>query len=269
VLCAQHGVYGTLLLASEGINGTIAGSRAGIDAVLSGLRADSRFATLTHKESFAAEMPFARLKIKLKQEIVTMGVPGVDPAQLVGSYVEPAEWNALLDDPEVLVLDTRNRYEIKIGSFRNAVSPETDSFREFPEYVARELRGQEQRPIAMFCTGGIRCEKATSYLRDQGFERVYHLRGGILKYLETVPEAESQWEGECYVFDERIAVRHGLVRGQTRQCDACGEPLTAAEQQSRDYEPGISCPKCIAQLTPERRRMLVLKRGQKAKGPTP
>lgn len=263
-VCAENGVRGTLLLASEGINGTIAGPRAGIDALLAHLRADPRFATLEHKESFAAQMPFERLKIKLKREIVTMGVPGVDPAHLVGSYVEPQDWNALISDPEVLVIDTRNRYEVKIGSFRNAVSPQTDSFREFPAYVARELRGQEQRRIAMMCTGGIRCEKASSYLREQGFEQVYHLRGGILKYLETVPEAESLWDGECYVFDERVAVGHGLKQGLTRQCDACGQPLTPQEQASADYEVGISCPACIASLTPERRKALQLRLEQKA-----
>ncbi len=263
-VCERAEVKGSLLIASEGINGTIAGSREGIDAVLSFLRADPRFSTLEHKESTAGQMPFARMKIKLKREIVTMGVPGVDPEHLVGTYVEPQAWNALLADPDVLVIDTRNDYEVQVGSFRNAVSPETASFSEFPDYVARELRGQEQRPIAMFCTGGIRCEKASSYLRAQGFEQVYHLRGGILKYLETVPEAESLWDGECYVFDERIAVGHGLTQGQTRQCDACGHPVTAQEQASPDYDAGVSCPHCIATLTPERRAMLELRRLQAA-----
>lgn len=263
-VCERAEVKGSLLIASEGINGTIAGSREGIDAVLSFLRADPRFSALEHKESTAGQMPFARMKIKLKREIVTMGVPGVDPEHLVGTYVEPQAWNALLADPDVLVIDTRNDYEVQVGSFRNAVSPETASFSEFPDYVARELRGQEQRPIAMFCTGGIRCEKASSYLRAQGFEQVYHLRGGILKYLETVPEAESLWDGECYVFDERIAVGHGLTQGQTRQCDACGHPVTAQEQASPDYDAGVSCPHCIATLTPERRAMLELRRLQAA-----
>ncbi|TJY58247.1 rhodanese-related sulfurtransferase [Sinimarinibacterium sp. CAU 1509] len=263
-VCEQSGIRGSLLLASEGINGTIAGSRTGIDAVLAFLRADPRFASLEHKESLASQMPFARLKIKLKHEIVTMGVPGVDPEHLVGTYVDPQDWNALIADPNVLVVDTRNAYEVKVGSFRNAVSPDTESFRQFPDYVARELRGQEQRPIAMFCTGGIRCEKATSYLRAQGFEKVYHLRGGILKYLEQVPEEQSLWDGECYVFDERVAVGHGLKPGQTRQCDACGQPLSPAEQASPDFDPGISCPHCIAQLTPQRRAVLEMRRAQQA-----
>ncbi len=260
--CERAGVRGSLLLASEGINGTIAGTRDGIDAVLAHLRADARFAALEHKESFAPQIPFGRLKIKLKKEIVTMGVPGVDPAKLVGTYVEPGEWNALLQNPDVLVVDTRNEYEVKVGSFRNAVSPHTRSFREFPDYVRRELHGQEQRPIAMFCTGGIRCEKATAYLREQGFEQVYHLRGGILKYLEQVPENESLWDGECYVFDERVAVGHGLRLGSTGRCEACGEPLSPQEQASPEHEPGIHCPHCIAQLTPERRTMLELRRAQ-------
>ncbi|WP_428312795.1 rhodanese-related sulfurtransferase [Hydrocarboniphaga sp.] len=263
-VCVDAGVRGTLLLASEGINGTIAGERHGIDAVLAWLRADPRLATLEHKESFADQLPFAKLKIKLKREIVTMGVPGVDPARLAGTYVDPQQWNTLLSNPDVLVVDTRNRYEVKVGTFRNAVSPQTDSFSEFPAYVARELRDQKQRPIAMFCTGGIRCEKATAYLREQGFEQVYHLHGGILKYLEQVPEADSLWQGECYVFDDRVAVGHGLRPGQTRRCEPCGAPLLPDELSSEDYDPGIHCPHCIAQLTPERRAMLLMRREQRA-----
>ena len=263
-VCAQAGVSGSLLLASEGINGTIAGSRAGIDAVLGYLHADARFAALEHKESTATEMPFAKLKVKLKREIVTMGVPDVDPVRLVGTYVDPPQWNALLTDPEVLVIDTRNAYESKIGTFSNAVSPQTQSFREFPDYVDRELRGQEHRPIALFCTGGIRCEKATAYLREQGFAQVYHLRGGILKYLEQVPARQSLWQGECYVFDDRVAVGHGLRPGQTCRCDACGQPLTPVEQASPDYDAGIHCPHCLAALTPARRAMLEMRRAQEA-----
>ncbi|NKF24624.1 oxygen-dependent tRNA uridine(34) hydroxylase TrhO [Solimonas marina] len=261
-VCAQAGVRGTLLLAAEGINGTIAGSRSGIDAVLAHLRADPRFATLEHKESLAPEIPFARLKIKLKREIVTMGVPDIDPSRSAGTYVDPAQWNDLLTNPDVLVIDTRNAYEVRVGTFHRAVSPQTESFREFPDYVERELRGQEQRPIAMFCTGGIRCEKATAYLREQGFEQVYHLRGGILKYLEEMPATQSLWAGECYVFDERVAVGHGLRPGLTRRCDACGEPLTAEEQGSADYDPGIHCPRCVTGLTPARRAMLQMRRSQ-------
>lgn len=265
--CRQHGVRGSLLLAAEGINGTIAGRREDIDAVLAYLRADARLGALEHKESPADEMPFPRLKVKLKREIVTLGVAGVDPTQHVGTYVQAQDWNALLTDPEVLVLDTRNAYEIKIGSFRAAVSPQTQTFQEFPRYVAQSLGEHKHRPIAMFCTGGIRCEKASSYLREQGFEQVYHLRGGILKYLETVPEAESLWNGECYVFDHRIAVTHGLKPGRTRQCDACGQPLTPEEQASPDVEPGISCPNCIAQLTPQRRALLEQRLKQKTLTP--
>jgi UPF0176 protein len=265
-VCAQAGVRGTLLLASEGINGTIAGTRAGIDAVLAHLRADPRFAALEHKESLADELPFGRLKIKLKNEIVTMGVPGIDPARIVGTYVEPQQWNALLANPDLLLIDTRNDYEVKVGTFENAVSPQTQSFREFPDYVERELRGQEQRPIAMFCTGGIRCEKATAYLRERGFEQVYHLRGGILKYLEQVAEADSLWNGECYVFDERVAVGHGLKPGQTRRCEACGDPLSIAEQASADFVPGVHCPNCVGELTPERRAMLEMRRAQRGLG---
>ena len=264
-LCVQAGIRGTLLLAGEGINGTIAGTREGIDAVLAYLRADERLAALEHKESRADALPFKRLKIKLKREIVTIGVPGVDPLKLAGTYVEAEQWNALLEKPDLLLVDTRNDYEVKIGSFRNAVSPQTQSFREFPDYVQRELRGQEQRPIAMFCTGGIRCEKATAYLREQGFEQVFHLRGGILKYLEVVPPEQSLWRGECYVFDERVAVGHGLAPGQACRCEACGEPLTAAEQASAAYDPGVHCPHCVAGMSPQRRAALQMRRTQRAR----
>ncbi|SEQ85657.1 UPF0176 protein [Solimonas aquatica] len=262
-VCAQAGVKGTLLLASEGINGTIAGSREGIDAVLGYLRADARLAGLEHKESFADTPPFARLKIKLKREIVTMGKPGVDPRKLVGTYVEPAQWNALLDQPDVLLIDTRNDYEVKVGTFRNAVSPQTQSFREFPAFVDQQLSAQKQRPIAMFCTGGIRCEKATAYLREQGFENVYHLRGGILKYLEQIPPEQSRWQGECYVFDERVALGHGLTPGRTRLCEACGQPLSLAEQSAPDYAPGLHCPHCVNTQSEARRAALRMRRSQR------
>jgi len=261
--CAEAGVRGTLLLADEGINGTIAGSAAGIDAVLAYLRSDARLSALDEKRSTAPSNPFPRLRVRLKREIVTMGVPGVDPRKRVGSYVEPEAWNSLLEDPDVLVIDTRNEYEVKLGTFRNARSPGTETFREFPAYVERELKGQEHRPIAMFCTGGIRCEKATAYLLDQGFDNVHHLHGGILKYLETVPEAESLWQGECYVFDERVTVTHALTPGDAVQCEACGEPLSAAEQASPQFEADISCPYCIDELTPERRAALEMRRDQR------
>ena len=238
-------MLGTLLLASEGINGTLAGTRSGIDTVLTHLRTDPRFRELDEKRSYAERNPFSRLRIKLKREIVTLGVPGVNPREHVGTYVDPKQWNALLEDPDVLVIDTRNDYEVKLGSFEHAQSPGTENFREFPEYVARELKGQEQRPIAMFCTGGIRCEKATSYLQDQGFEQ------------------ESLWRGECYVFDERVSVDHQLRPGHAVQCEACGEPLTREEQASEAFEADISCPHCIDSLTPQRRAALEMRRDQR------
>lgn len=264
--CEKAGVRGSILLAAEGINGTIAGTREGIDAVLGHLRADPLLAKLEHKESTAAAPPFQRLKIKLKREIVSMGVPETNPARSVGEYLDPEQWDALTADPEVLVIDTRNDYEVKLGQFDGAVAPGTQHFREFPDYVRRELAGDKQRPIAMYCTGGIRCEKATAYLRDQGFEQVYHLRGGILKYLETVPAEHSRWQGECYVFDERVAVGHGLQQGSAVQCEGCGQPLTTEEQQSPAFEPGICCPHCKPGLDSERRASLEMRRSQKAGG---
>ena len=261
--CEQAGVRGTLLLADEGINGTIAGSRAGIDAVGEYLRSVPALAGMEYKESTSAQMPFARLKVKVKREIVTMGVEGLDPARGAGTYVEPEQWNQLISDPDTLVIDTRNDYEVGIGSFRGAVAPGTAHFREFPDYVTRELRGQEQRPIAMFCTGGIRCEKGTAYLRQQGFEHVHHLKGGVLRYLETVPAEESLWDGECYVFDERVAVSHGLAQGQTVQCEACGAPVSAEQQASEAFVAEISCPACVDQLDEQRRASLEMRRAQR------
>jgi UPF0176 protein len=242
--CEQHRIKGTLLLAAEGINGTIAGSRAGIDGVLAWLRADPRLAELEYKESSAAEPPFLRMKVKLRKEIVTMGVPDIDPRFSVGHYVKPEQWNALLADPEVVLIDTRNHYESAIGTFQHAITPRTASFREFPDYVARSLDPAKHKKIAMFCTGGIRCEKASSYLLSQGFAEVYHLQGGILKYLETVPAAESLWRGECFVFDQRVAVNHALEEGSHEQCHACRHPLSATDRESPQYRPGIACPWC-------------------------
>ncbi len=242
--CQRHRIKGTLLLASEGINGTIAGSRADIDAVLGWLRSDPRLSTLEYKESSAAEPPFLRMKVKLRREIVTMGVSDIDPRFTVGHYVKPEDWNALISDPEVLLIDTRNHYESAIGTFRKAVMPQTASFREFPDYVERALDPEKHKKIAMFCTGGIRCEKASSYLLSRGFAEVYHLQGGILKYLETVPAAESLWQGECFVFDQRVAVNHALEEGSHEQCHACRHPLSAADKQSPHYHAGVSCPHC-------------------------
>ncbi len=250
-LMQQHQVRGTLLLAREGINGTIAGSRQGIDAVVQWLRADPRLQDLQTKESLVDEMPFYRSKVKLKKEIVTMGVENIDPRDIVGTYVKPAEWNALISDPEVLLVDTRNAYEVEIGSFRNAVNPNTTSFREFPAYVKEHLDPARHKKVAMFCTGGIRCEKSTAYLKQQGFEEVYHLEGGILKYLEDVPEEQSLWQGECFVFDNRVTVNHQLERGSFDQCHACRRPITEDDKLSPLYEKGVSCPHCHASRSEE------------------
>lgn len=249
--CIAQQVKGTLLLAGEGINGTIAGTREGIDAVLAYLREDPRLAELEHKESFDQSMPFYRMKVKLKREIVTMGVEGVDPNLVVGTYVKPGDWNELLSDPEVLLIDTRNDYECSIGSFEGAVDPHTTSFRDFPAYVREHLDPGRQKKIAMFCTGGIRCEKASAYMLQEGFEEVYHLQGGILKYLEEVPEAESVWRGECFVFDNRVSVNHQLEKGQYDQCYGCRMPITEADKQAATYLKGVSCPHCYDKLSPE------------------
>ena len=247
--CVTAGVKGTLLLAEEGINGTIAGTREGIDAVLAYLRNDARLADLEHKESFDDHMPFHRMKVKLKKEIVTMGVDGIDPNQTVGTYVKPEDWNALIDDPEVLLIDTRNDYEYGIGSFRGAVDPHTTTFREFPGWVRENLDPAKQKKVAMFCTGGIRCEKASAFMLKEGFEEVYHLQGGVLKYLEEVPEAESTWEGECFVFDNRVAVNQQLEKGQYDQCYGCRHPITEDDKRSPHYVKGVCCPRCFDSLS--------------------
>lgn len=261
-VCQEQGIKGTILLALEGINATIAGTPSAIAAVLAVLRQDPRFANLTVKESWHETPPFERLKVRLKQEIVTLGQPDVNPCDRVGTYVRPQDWNMLLADPEVLVIDTRNDYEVSIGTFQGAQNPQTRSFREFPTYVQTHLDPQHHRKVALFCTGGIRCEKATSYLLQQGFEEVYHLEGGILKYLETVPAAESLWQGECFVFDERVAVQHGLEVGTHDLCRSCGHPISAADKASPQYEAGITCPHCYHQLTPEKRARQEARRQQ-------
>ncbi|MDJ0826178.1 MAG: rhodanese-related sulfurtransferase [Rhodobacter sp.] len=246
--CAQ-GVKGTLLLAREGINGTIAGSRDGIDAVLAHIRALPGCAGLEWKESEAAEMPFARLKVRLKREIVTMGQPDVDPRAGTGRYVDPKDWNALIEAPDVAVIDTRNDYEVAIGSFDGAIDPQTKSFGEFPAWWEANKDRFHNKRIAMFCTGGIRCEKSTNYLIGQGVEEVYHLKGGILKYLEEVPEAVSTWHGECFVFDQRVSVGHGLVEGNYDLCHACRRPISAEDKAHPAFEEGVSCPHCIEDFT--------------------
>ncbi|MEX2489149.1 MAG: rhodanese-related sulfurtransferase [Pseudomonadales bacterium] len=245
---------GTLLLAPEGLNGTVAGSREGVDALLNDLQRDARFEGLTWKESQHDETPFHRAKVKLKKEIVTMGVEDIDPRTIVGTYVRPRDWNKLIEDPDVTLIDTRNDYEVNIGTFKDAVNPHTTSFREFPEYVRNHLDPSKHKKIAMFCTGGIRCEKSTALLKSMGFQDVFHLQGGILKYLEEVPEQESLWQGECFVFDNRVTINHRLEKGQYDQCHACRMPVNDADKQSADYMPGISCPHCTHKQTNEQRQ---------------
>ena len=251
--CNKLDISGTLLLAAEGINGTIAGTRAGIDKILAYLRSDPRLADLEHKESAAEQQPFYRMKVKLKNEIVTMGVPGINPTEQVGQYVKPEDWNALISDPEVLLIDTRNDYEVDVGTFKGAINPRTTTFREFPEYVKKNINPQKKPRVAMFCTGGIRCEKASAYMLQQGFAEVYHLQGGILKYLENVPAEESLWQGECFVFDQRVAVGQGLAPGHYELCYGCSRPINSEEKASPKYQAGISCPHCYDALTPEKR----------------
>lgn len=254
--CIKQGIKGTFLLAKEGINGTVAGSRQAIDAILDYLKSDTRFTDLEHKESQVEKMPFYRMKVKLKKEIVTMGQPDIDPRQKVGKRVGTQEWNTLLTDPDVLVIDTRNQYEYEIGTFKNAVSPNTTTFSEFPDYVEKTLTTQKHKKIAMFCTGGIRCEKATSYLLEQGFNEVFHLNGGILKYLEEVKPEDNLWEGECFVFDGRVAVDKNLEKGTHEMCYSCRMPVSAEDRKSPQYEQGISCPHCFDTITEEKRASL-------------
>ncbi|MCG7489175.1 rhodanese-related sulfurtransferase [Vibrio sp. Of14-4] len=253
LLMEKHQVRGTLLLANEGINGTVASDRDGIDALLAWFKRDSRLADIVYKESYDQHQPFHRTKVKLKKEIVTLGVEGIDPRHVVGTYVKPTEWNELISDPEVFVVDTRNNYEIEIGTFENAVNPNTETFREFPDYVAANMDPSKHKKVAMFCTGGIRCEKSTAYMKEQGFEEVYHLEGGILKYLEEVPAEESMWQGDCYVFDGRVAVNHELEKSGYEMCNACRLPITQHDMESPSYEKGVSCPKCVDKHTDEQK----------------
>ena len=252
-----NGVRGTLLLAQEGINGTIAGSDTGIEAVLDHIRSLPGCERLEWKESRAAEMPFHRAKVRLKREIVTMGQPDLDPVDGVGTYVEAQDWNALISDPDTILIDTRNDYEVAIGTFEGAIDPETKSFREFPEWFrARraEFEAEGRTPkIAMFCTGGIRCEKSTAFVKSEGLDEVYHLKGGILKYLEEIPEDQSRWQGECFVFDERVSVKHGLDVGTHSLCRACRRPLSEAELANEHYEEGVSCHQCFPERSDEQR----------------
>jgi UPF0176 protein len=253
-LCKANGVFGTLLLAAEGINGTIAGPDEAIRAVLARLKSDPRLADLEHKESQAEENPFYRMKVRMKKEIVTMGVPGIDPRVTAGTYVEPKDWNALISDSDTVVIDTRNDYEVAIGTFAGAIDPKTTNFRDFPAWFREnESRFHNKPKIAMFCTGGIRCEKSTAYLKSLGYEDVFHLKGGILKYLETVPAQESLWQGECFVFDNRVSVGHGLEQGHYDLCHACRHPITEADKASDRYMKGVCCPHCHDSMTAERK----------------
>lgn len=279
-LCCSLGVRGILLMAGEGINGTIAGSDEAIGKVLDHIRALPGCAGIEVKESRATELPFMRMKVRVKKEIVTMGVPGVDPLAIVGSYVEAADWNALIADPDTIVIDTRNDYEVAVGTFRGALDPEIATFREFPDWFRAkrdELVVQGRSPkVAMFCTGGIRCEKSTAFAKAEGVEEVYHLKGGILKYLETIPESESLWDGECFVFDQRVTVKHGLEQGRYGVCHACRRPVSENDKASPLYEEGVSCPACHDERTEEQRRryadrerqtQLAAERGMRHLGP--
>lgn len=262
-LCDANSIHGTLLLADEGINGTICAVPAGMAAVLDWIEADSRFDGLSLKFSLAPKQAFLRMKVRLKKEIVTMGQPGINPAHATGTYVDPGDWNRLVDDPDVMVIDTRNGYETAIGTFDGAVDPQTDSFREFPEWAAR-LAADPDRPrkLAMFCTGGIRCEKASSYLQQNGFGEVHHLRGGILKYLEQVPENESRWRGECFVFDQRVALNHQLEPGEHSLCHACGMPLSPDQRALPSYIKGVQCLHCMDRFNDADRERFAMRQRQ-------
>lgn len=246
-------IVGTLLLAEEGINGTIAGSEQSINALYQYLATIPGLDAIEHKESYHQQLPFKRTKVKLKKEIVTIGREEVSPTKIVGTYIEPEDWNQLIERDDVLLVDTRNQYEVEIGSFKNAINPRTETFREFPDYVDKHLDKTKHKHVAMFCTGGIRCEKSTALLKQQGFDNVYHLKGGILNYLEKVPEAKSLWQGECFVFDERVAVDHDLNKGQYSQCFACRYPITEEDKQSEYYQKGVSCPRCYHRMTKQQK----------------
>jgi UPF0176 protein len=262
--CQDAGVRGTILLAKEGVNGTLSGTREAIDGALAGVRGLPGMTDLPVKESRHVEHPFGRLRVKLKREIVTLGVPGVDPGRRTGTHVAPEDWNALIGEPGVTLLDTRNRYEVHLGTFDGAINPNTESFREFPAWVARELDPVRDRRVAMFCTGGIRCEKASAYLLEQGFEEVYQLDGGILGYLEQVPGEQSAWRGECFVFDDRVTVDERLEAGDFEVCPNCRIPILPGERALPEYEAHVSCVHCFDRTTPRRRSSLAERRRQQA-----
>jgi len=252
-LARDHELSGTILLAGEGVNGTIAGTKGGINAMLAALRALPGCERLEHKQSTSEENPFLRMKVRLKKEIVTMGV-SVDAQGDAGTYVEPADWNALIADPDVALIDTRNAYEVEVGAFEGAIDPGTENFGEFPGWLDQMARTSGKKRVAMYCTGGIRCEKATAYARALSFDEVYHLKGGILKYLEEIAPQDSKWNGECYVFDRRVTVGHGVMPGSYIACNACGKPVSQADAAHRDFELGVSCASCIGAYSEDDRR---------------
>lgn len=252
-MCKLLDIKGTLLLAYEGINGTISGSEEAISELLEFLRADPRLRGLDHKDSYAENAPFYRMKVRLKKEIVTMGVPGIDPNEIVGTYVEPEDWNALITDPDVVLIDTRNDYEVEIGTFKGALNPNTQTFREFPKWVEDNKDNLAKPKVAMFCTGGIRCEKASAFMKQNGFDEVYHLKGGILKYLETQNKDTSLWDGDCFVFDQRVAVTHGLEQSDYDQCYACRYPITEADKSRPEYIKGVSCHRCHTEMSQDQK----------------
>ncbi len=261
-LAKKMGVYGTILLAAEGVNGTIAGSRTGIDAVLAHLKTFPGCEALNWKESYTEKNPFYRMKVRLKKEIVTMGVPGMVPQTSHERYVTAKDWNALITDPDTVLIDTRNDYEVSIGTFNGAVNPDIKSFREFPEWFSAFREKNKAKKVAMFCTGGIRCEKSIAYARAIGVEEVFHLEGGILKYLEDIPKEESEWEGECFVFDHRVSVDHDLAPGSYDMCHACRQPITEDDKASEYFVKGVSCPACYTQHDEKRREALIERQKQ-------
>ena len=242
-------ILGTIIIGSEGINGTVSGSKTNLNKAIKFLRSDSRFSDLDIKASFSRKAPFLRLKVKIKNEIVTMGINNIKPTIHAGKYVNYDQWNTLLNDEDTILIDTRNDYEYSIGTFKNSINPETSNFREFPKWVKKQKFTEEiknHKKIAMFCTGGIRCEKASSFMKKEGFKNVYHLKGGILKYLENTNLKNSLWQGECFVFDDRVSVKHDLSEGAYDLCHGCRTPITEQEKLSKDYVRGVSCSHCIS-----------------------
>lgn len=261
-LCQRQGIKGTLLLAREGINGTVAGSAKATKALLEFFQNDRRLADMHFKQSYADKVPFFRMKVRLKKEIVTLGLPHIDPRRKVGQYVKPKDWNSLVNNPEVLLIDTRNDYEYEVGTFSGAINPNTNNFRQFPQYIRTNFDPDRHKKVAMFCTGGIRCEKASSYLLDQGFQNVYHLEGGILNYLQEVDKRDSLWLGECFVFDQRVTVDHDLKPGGYDQCHGCRRPISDTDKQSDKYVQGVSCPRCYNRLSEDQKKRFAMREKQ-------